>query len=125
MTRDARQPEGMRPPRPPYSPVIVSGDLVFTAGQVAFDRDGNLVPGGIAEQTRQVLSNVAACLAAAGCGMDDVVKVGVFLADLGDFEAFNREYATHFTAPYPARTTVRAGLADGLLVEIDVIARRP
>ena len=125
MTRDARQPEGMSPPRAPYSPVVVSGDLVFTAGQVAFDRDGNLVPGGIAEQTRQVLSNVAACLAAVDCGMDDVVKVGVFLADLGDFEAFNREYETRFTPPYPARTTVRAGLADGLLVEVDVIARRP
>jgi 2-iminobutanoate/2-iminopropanoate deaminase len=124
MTRDARQPEGMTPPRPPYSPVIVSGDLIFTAGQVAFDGDGALVPGGIEEQTRQVLANVAACLAAAGCSMEDVVKVGVFLADLGDFDAFNREYATHFSPPYPARTTVRAGLADGLLVEIDVVARR-
>jgi 2-iminobutanoate/2-iminopropanoate deaminase len=99
--------------------------LVFTAGQVAFDADGSLVPGGIEEQTRQVLANVAACLAAAGCGMDDVVKVGAFLADLGDFDAFNREYAAHFSPPYPARTTVRAGLADGLLVEIDVVARKP
>ena len=125
MTRDARQPEGMRPPRPPYSPVVVSGDLVFSAGQVAFDAEGNLVPGGIEEQTRQVLANVAGCLAAADCGMDDVVKVGVYLADLRDFEAFNREYASHFTPPYPVRTTVQAGLADGLLVEIEVVARRP
>ena len=81
----------MPPPRPPYSPVVVSGDLVFTAGQVAFGADGTLIPGGIEAQTRQVLANVAACLAAAGCGMDDVIKVGVFLADLGDFDAFNPE----------------------------------
>jgi len=125
VTRDARLPEGLQPPRPPYSPVVVSGDLVFTAGQVAFDADGNLVPGGIEEQTRQVLANVEACLRAAGCGMDDVLKVSVFLTDLGDFEAFNRVYAERFEGPYPVRTTVRAGLADGLLVEIDVVARTP
>ena len=125
MARDARQPEDMTPPRPPYSPVVVSGDLVFTAGQVAFDADGSLVPGGIEEQTRQVMANLATCLGAAGCSLDDAVKVSAFLADLGDFEAFNRVYAEHFTKPYPVRTTVRAGLADGLLVEIDVVARLP
>lgn len=112
-------------PRSPYTPVVVSGDLVFTSGQVAFDADGKIEGGGIEEQTRQALANVARCLSAAACSMDDVIKVGVFLADLGDFEAFNREYATHFSQPYPARTTVRAGLPDGLLVEIDVVARKP
>jgi 2-iminobutanoate/2-iminopropanoate deaminase len=125
MTRDARQPEGLPIPGPPYSPVVVAGDLVFTAGQVAIDTGGELVPGGIAEQTRQVIANLEGCLAAAGCGLDDVVKVTVFLADLGDFEAFNDEYRRHLAAPYPARSTVGVTLPAGLLVEIEAVARRP
>ncbi len=123
--RDAIQPEGMPVPAPPYSPVVVSGDLVYTAGQVAMDATGAIVPGGIAEQTEQVLRNVAACLAAAGCGMADVVKTTVFLTDLVDFAVFNGVYARHFEPPYPARSTVQVGLADGLLIEIEAIARRP
>lgn len=124
MTRDARQPEGLPVPGPPYSPVVVAGDLVFTAGQVAIDRGGALVPGAIAEQTRQVLANLEVCLAAAGCGLDDVVKVTVFLADLADFDAFNEEYRQHVAAPYPARSTVGVTLPAGLLVEIEAVARR-
>jgi 2-iminobutanoate/2-iminopropanoate deaminase len=112
-------------PAPPYSPVVVSGDLVCTAGQVAMDANGAIVPGGIAEQTEQVLRNVALCLAAAGCGMGDVVKTTVFLTDLTHFAVFNEVYARHFEPPYPARSTVQVGLADGLLVEIEAIARRP
>jgi 2-iminobutanoate/2-iminopropanoate deaminase len=125
VTRDARQPAGLPVPAPPYSPVIVAGDLVYTAGQVAMTTDGSIVPGGIVEQTRQVLRNVAACLEAAGCAMDDVVKTTVFLADLADFAACNEEYAQHFAEPYPARSTVQVGLAAGLLVEIEAVARQP
>lgn len=125
MTREAIQPDDVPVPVPPYSPVVAAGELVFTAGQVAADRSRAVVPGGVAEQTEQVLRNVAACLAAAGCGMDDVVKTTVFLSDLGDFPAFNEVYARHFERPYPARTTVQAGLAPGLLVEIEAVARRP
>lgn len=125
MTRDAIQPGDVPVPVPPYSPVVIAGDLVFTAGQVAMDRSGTVVDGGVAEQTEHVLRNVAACLGAAGCGMDDVVKTTVFLADLTDFPAFNEVYARHFARPYPARTTVQAGLAPGLLVEIEAVARRP
>ena len=125
MTREAIQPDEVPVPAPPYSPVVGAGDLVFTAGQVAMDRTGAIVAGGVAEQTEQVLRNVAACLAAAGCSMDDVVKTTVFLADLADFPAFNEIYARHFTRPYPARTTVQAGLAAGLLVEIEAVASRP
>ena len=125
MTRDARQPEGVARPTPPYSPVVVSGDLVFTAGQVALDEHGSIVPGGIEEQTRQVLDNVERCLAAAGCSMGDVTKVTVFLADLSDFDHFNGVYAQRFAEPFPARSTVGVRLADGLLVEIEVVARRP
>jgi reactive intermediate/imine deaminase len=123
--RRAIQPEGVPVPTPPYSPVVVSGDLACTAGQVAMDATGAIVPGGIAEQTEQVLRNVAACLTAAGCGMGDVVKTTVFLTDLADFAVFNEVYARHFDKPYPARSTVQVGLADGLLVEIEAIARRP
>ena len=123
--RRAIQPEGVPVPTPPYSPVVVSGDLVCTAGQVAMDATGAIVPGGIAEQTEQVLRNVAACLTAAGCGMGDVVKTTVFLTDLADFSVFNEVYARHFDPPYPARSTVQVGLADGLLVEIEAIARHP
>ena len=123
MARDARQPEGLMPPGPPYSPVVVAGHLVFTAGQVAFDASGSLIAGGIEEQTDQVLENIERCLAAAGGSMDDVVKVTVFLSDLRDFDAFNRVYARRFVPPYPARSTIGAQLADGLLVEIEAVAR--
>ena len=125
MTRDARFPEGMSRPTSPYSPVVLGDGLVWTSGQVAVDGTGSVVSGGITAQARQVLQNVAACLAAAGCTMDDVVKVTAFLADLGDFAAFNEEYATHFAEPRPARSTVEVGLAPGLLVEIEAIAVRP
>jgi reactive intermediate/imine deaminase len=125
VTREAIQPDDLPVPAPPYSPVVGAGDLVFTSGQVAMDRSGTIVAGGVAEQTDQVLRNVASCLAAAGCSMDDVVKTTVFLADLGDFPAFNEVYARRFAHPYPARTTVQAGLAPGLLVEIEAVARRP
>jgi 2-iminobutanoate/2-iminopropanoate deaminase len=125
MSRDARQPEGLAPPGPPYSPVVVAGDLVYTAGQVAMDADGTIVPGGIEEQTVQVLDNVERCLAAAGCSLDDVVKVTAFLSDLDAFEGFNRVYARRFARPYPARSAVGARLAPGLLVEIEALARIP
>ena len=125
MTRQALQPEGVATPKPPFSQVVVSGDLGLTAGQVGFDVDGALVPGGIAEQTRRALENLEACLAAAGCGLGDVLRVGAFLADLGDFEGYNEVYREFFEPPYPARTTVGAALPGGILVEIEAVARRP
>jgi 2-iminobutanoate/2-iminopropanoate deaminase len=124
MPRQALQPEGLAKPKPPYSPVVVSGDTVFTAGQVAFDEAGELVEGGIEEQTRRALENVRTCLEAAGCTLDDVVKVTAFLTDLGQFAAYNEVYKEFFEEPYPARTSVQAGLPPGILVEIEAIARR-
>jgi 2-iminobutanoate/2-iminopropanoate deaminase len=124
MTRNGLQPEGLARPVPPFSPVVVSGDLVVTAGQVAHDPAGKLLEGGIVEQTRRTLENVRLCLEAAGCTLDDVVKVSAFLADLGDFPGYNEAYVEFFDEPYPARTSVQAGLPPGVLVEIDVIARR-
>lgn len=125
MARDALFLEGLAVPKAPYSPVVRSAGNVFTAGQVGFDAGGTLVAGGIAEQTRQTLANLAACLQAAGCTLDDVVKVSVFLLDLGDFDAFNEVYGAAFSAPYPARTTVQAGLPGGIRVEIEAVARLP
>jgi 2-iminobutanoate/2-iminopropanoate deaminase len=122
---DAIQPEGLPTPSAPYSPVVVSGDLVVTAGQVGFGADGEVVAGGIREQTRQTLENVGRCLAAAGCGLGDVIKVTAFITDMGNFAAYNEVYAEFFQSPFPARTTVQAGLAPGLLVEIEALARRP
>jgi 2-iminobutanoate/2-iminopropanoate deaminase len=124
MTRQGLQPEKLARPVPPFSPVVVSGDLVVTAGQVAHDVDGKLVEGGIVEQTRQTLENVRICLEAAGCTLDDVVKVSAFLADLGDFAGYNQAYVEVFDEPYPARTSVQVGLPPGVLVEIDALARR-
>ena len=124
MPRQAFQPEVMAKPKPPYSPVVVSGDTVWTAGQVAYDADGNLIGGGIAEQTRRTLENVRACLEAAGCTMGDVVKVNAYLADLGDFPGYNEVYREFFDEPYPARSSVGADLPPGVLVEIEAVARR-
>ena len=125
MARQALQPEGLAKPKPPYSPVVISGETVYTAGQIANDPDGNLVEGGIEEQTRQTLVNLRTCLEAAGCTMDDVVKVNAFLASLDDFPGYNEVYKEFFDAPYPARSSVGAGLPPGVLVEIEAVARRP
>jgi 2-iminobutanoate/2-iminopropanoate deaminase len=103
---------------------VVGGDLVYTAGQVAFDQSGTLVEGGIEEQTRRTLENVRACLEAADCSMEDVIKVTAFLSDLGNFAGYNEVYKEFFDEPYPARTSVQAGLPPNTLVEIEVVARR-
>ena len=125
MTKHTPQPEGVVRPKAPYSPVVVDGDLVFTAGQVGFDEQGDLVAGGIEAQVRRTLENLTACLRAAGCGPGDVIKVNAFLADLGHFDAYNAVYREFFGEPYPARTTVGASLPGEILVEIEAIARLP
>ncbi len=123
MSRSTPRPEGIAVPKAPYSPVVVSGDLVYTAGQVGFNEQGELVSGGIEEQTRRALENLTACLRAGGCELADVVKVNAYHADLGDFEGFNGVYREFFQAPYPARTTVGAALPGAIAVEIEAVAR--
>ncbi|MBI3271241.1 MAG: RidA family protein [Planctomycetes bacterium] len=110
----------------PYSQAIACGDWVFTSGQIAIDpASGTLVPGGITEQTRRVLENLGAVLAAAGSSLDRVVKTTVFLKDMGEFAAMNEVYATFFREAPPARSTVEAArLPRDVRVEIDAIARR-
>jgi 2-iminobutanoate/2-iminopropanoate deaminase len=125
MANGAIQPAGVAKPAAPFSPVVVSGEMVYTAGQVGFDAAGSIVEGGVAAQTRQAFENLRLCLEAAGCALEDVVKVNAYLADLDDFASYNDAYRELFREPYPARTTVGAALAPGLLVEVEAVARRP
>jgi 2-iminobutanoate/2-iminopropanoate deaminase len=111
----------------PYSQAIQSGDLLFLSGQVPADpKTGELVTGDIKKETDRALDNLGAILAAAGCSFANVVKMTIFLTDLGDFQAVNETYAKRFTAAPPARATVQvAALPKGARVEIDAIARIP
>src|SRR4051812_48024355 len=106
-----------------YSQGIVANGFVYTAGFGPQDPATGVVRGEtVAEQTRSVLSNISAVLAAHGLGLSDVVKATVHLSDLDrDFADFNQVYAEHFSTPYPVRTTVGSTLAN-ILVEIDVVA---
>jgi 2-iminobutanoate/2-iminopropanoate deaminase len=124
VSKETPQPQGVAVPKPPFSQVVVSGDLVYTAGQVGFDEHGELVSGGIEAQARRALENLTACLRAGGYELTDVLKVNAYLADLGAFESFNGVYREFFQAPYPARTTVGAALPGDILVEIEAVARR-
>ena len=110
----------------PYSQAIIAGDLVFTAGQIALDpATMAVVAGGVAEQTEQVMRNLAAVLAAAGSDLSRVVKTTVFLADMADFAAMNEVYGRAFGTHRPARSTVAAaGLPRNVRVEIEVVASR-
>jgi 2-iminobutanoate/2-iminopropanoate deaminase len=117
-------PDGLPRPDFPYSPGVVSGDLVYTAGQIANDESGQIVSDEIEAQTRRVLDNLRAVLRAAGCDLSDVIKVNAFLTDLSNFAVYNDVYREYFSEPYPARTTVGAALAPGYLVEIEAVARR-
>jgi 2-iminobutanoate/2-iminopropanoate deaminase len=107
----------------PYNQAIRAGDLVFVAGQLGIDlATGDLAGKGVAEQTEQIMKNLAAILEAAGSDLDRLVKTTVFLMDLGDFTAMNEVYARHVGDRPPARSTVQiSGLPSGALVEIEAI----
>lgn len=108
----------------PYSQAVKSGDLLFTAGQVALKPDGSFVGGSVAEQTEQVMTNLAAVLKAASAGFENVVKSTCFLTDMADFEEFNRVYGSYFTGEPPARSTIAvAALPKGARVEVELVAR--
>jgi 2-iminobutanoate/2-iminopropanoate deaminase len=108
----------------PYSQAIRAGNLVFTSGQIPLDpASGQMVTGDLAAETRRVLDNLAAVLAAAGVGFADVVKTTIFLTDMGDFAAVNALYAERFAGAPPARSTVQvARLPKDARVEIEMIA---
>jgi 2-iminobutanoate/2-iminopropanoate deaminase len=108
----------------PYSPAIRAGQLLFVSGQVPIDpATGDMITGGIADQTRRVLDNIGELLLAAGRSFGDVARTTVFLADMNDFATMNAVYGEYFAEPYPARATVQvARLPKDARVEIDVIA---
>ena len=124
MTFQALQPAGIVNPQVPYSNVVISGDLVATAGQVPLTAEGNLVSEDFEAQAEQVFANLKACLEVAGCGIEDVFKVNGYLASFDDFPVYNAVYQRHFNAPLPARSTVQCGLY-GIKVEVEAWARRP
>ena len=108
----------------PYSQAIKAGNLLFVSGQIPIDpATGELVEGGVAPQTEQVMRNITALLRAAGTGFDHVVRTTVFLADMGEFAAMNTVYGRFVVDPPPARATVQvARLPRDVRVEIEAIA---
>ena len=108
----------------PLSQAIRHGDTVYVSGNVPVDPEsGDLVEGGVGPQTEQVLENVQAVLEAAGTSMDNVVRAGVFMTDMDAFSEMNEVYEEYMSEPYPARTAVKAEMANpDIQVEIDVVA---
>jgi 2-iminobutanoate/2-iminopropanoate deaminase len=109
----------------PYSQAVRAGDLLFVSGQIPLDpKTGELVKGGISEETKKVLDNLKAIIEAAGGSLGDVVKTTIFLKDMGSFAAVNEVYGTYFPQPFPARATVEvARLPRDVNVEIEAIAK--
>ena len=112
------QPNGL------FSPAIVAGDLVFTSGQIGVDpKTGQIVAGGIEQETEQVFRNLTAVLEAAGSDLDHILKATVFLADMDDYNVMNELYRKRFKGDPPARTTVQvARLPRNARIEIEAIA---
>ncbi len=110
----------------PYSHAVIHGDTMYTSGQIGLDpSQGTLVAGGVEAEARQVMKNLSAVLADAGSSPDKILKVGIYLVDMGDFAAVNALYAEWLGAHRPARSTVAvAQLPLGAKVEMDVVAFR-
>jgi reactive intermediate/imine deaminase len=108
----------------PYSQAVLAGDTLYLSGQTPLDpATGKLVEGDISAQARQVFENLGAVLAAADAGFAEVVRVGIYLTDLGNFAAVNEVMKQYFAEPYPARSTIGvAALPLGAAVEIDLVA---
>lgn len=107
----------------PYSQAIRAGSFIFTSGQIPLDAEGNLVQGGIREQTQQVFQNLKAVLEAAEAGFQDVVKATVFIKDMNQFAEVNEIYTSYFGEHKPARSTVEVvRLPKDVLIEIEFIA---
>ena len=107
----------------PYSQAVKAGNLMFISGQIPLDpKTGDLVSQSIEDQAKQVLENVKSICEAAGCSLDDIVKISIFLTDLSNFAVVNDMMKEYFSEPYPARATVEvSGLPLGVNVEIEAI----
>lgn len=108
----------------PYSQATRVGDWIFISGQIPIDpATGELIVGGVAAQTKQVLQNLQAVLTALGLSLDSIVKTTIYMTDLNMFAEMNEVYSHYFRPPYPARATVQvSALPKGALVEIEAIA---
>ncbi len=107
----------------PYSQAIVTGDMVFTSGQIPVDPATGEIPEGIDAQANQVFANLKNLLEASGSGIDRVVKTAVFIQNMNDFPIVNEIYGQYFTQPYPARSCVEVSkLPKGVLIEVEAIA---
>ena len=110
----------------PFSESVRVGNILFVSGQVGVDENNELVEGGIAGETRQIMSNIRGALERRGLDFSDVVKCTVFLADVAEWGEFNTIYTSYFESPYPARSAVGAnGLALGARLEVECIAAYP
>ncbi|WP_341962994.1 RidA family protein [Planococcus maritimus] len=108
----------------PYSQGVISGELFYSSGQIPLKADGELVQGGISEQTHQVFANLQAVLEEAGSSLQQVIKTTVFIKDMNDFAELNSIYASYFGEHKPARSTVEvARLPKDVKVEIEVISK--
>ena len=107
----------------PYSQAVKTGNLIFISGQIPLDpKTGDIVDGTIEDQANQVLENIKSICEAAGHGLEDIVKITIFLTDLGNFATVNEVMKKYFKEPYPARATVEiSGLPLGVEVEIEAI----
>jgi 2-iminobutanoate/2-iminopropanoate deaminase len=120
------EPKNSPKPVGPYSHAVRVADLLFCSGQIPLNKEGNIVEGGVPEQTRQVLENVKAILQDQSLRFENVVKATVFMTNLGEFAEMNKVYGEFFTGNYPARSTVQvAALPKAARVEIEVIACYP
>ena len=106
----------------PFSKAVRAGGFVFVSGQIAVDSKGEVINGGIVEQSRQTLDNVKAILESTGLGLKDVVKATVWLEDARDFWSFNRVWVEYFGSDLPARSCGEAKLMSACKVEVEVIA---
>lgn len=107
----------------PYSQAVRAGNTVYFSGQIPLDpATGNLVEGDIAVQTRRVFDNLTAVAEAAGGSLANIVRVGIYVTDLGNFATVNQVMAEYFQAPYPARSTIEvSGLPKAAQVEVDAV----
>ncbi|GMM38308.1 putative isoleucine biosynthesis protein [Saccharomycopsis crataegensis] len=111
------------PPAAPYSPGMKVGNLLYVSGQVHYTAEGKKIEGSIADKTKQVFHNIEAILAAGNSSLDKIVKVNIFLTDMGNFKELNEIYGTYFTTHKPARSCVAVKeLPLGCDVEIEVVA---
>jgi 2-iminobutanoate/2-iminopropanoate deaminase len=123
MTKTVIKPKKAAPAVGPYNHAVRVGDMLFCAGQIPLDPNGNLVGGDIKAQTERVLENVKVILEDQGLGFGNVVKSTVFLTNLADFAGMNEIYSKYFTGDFPARSTIQvAALPRGANVEIEVVA---